>query len=143
MALIPVNQLNDIRAAIKTVTDQFMDSPVTYLKVLGSVDRFQEDRPRSTTTYNLKGLAEYEPTKSSKTPVGKEDSSEVKVTFNLEDLTTAGLIDANYSPRMEQDKDTFTVHGVSYRVTAVYTDGPLTNKPVLVVIHGERIEKIS
>lgn len=141
MGLLTTGDKLNFRAAIKLVTDTFMVTPVIY-KIGGeSTDRFNEDRLDKTyTDHNLSGLVEYPKTESEVKAEGKLNVNDVDVTFNMEDLIAAGLVDATTKMVVfNQTKDRMLINGDLYNVCAVSYDGPLDQQNILVLVGGKRI----
>ena len=146
MSLLSPAQDAQIRDAIKSVTDTFMVTPVTYHAAIDTVDRFQEDRAKDFNDISISGLVEYpknDRDKTEKAAGGAVDDSEVIVTLNWADGETAGLTTAENSLSCRSDKDFMTVKGVRYRLTLAVTDGPLSDVPVLIVLYGAKVANVS
>lgn len=145
MGLLSEADYRVIRDAVKLTTDTFMRSDVAYKQSSGALDRWEEDKSAETfITHNFKALEEYP--KLSTNAVNEDvngnlDLNEVRLTVNLEDLEDMGLIDADYKHMFTAETDYFTLKGQLYRVTDIYTDGPLSEKPVLLIITGKLADK--
>lgn len=151
-SLLTPQQRADIRAALKDVTDTFMVTPVTYEVHGESMDQFNEDRTdEQVTEYDLLGLTEYSTSSQSskggdiKEEVGGAiDTSDIKVTFNLEDLeAVSGLINADHQAIFNMTKDYFTTKGIRYKVTYIQYEGPLDEKDCLLILYGRKEEPTS
>ena len=142
MSLLSSGQKADIRAAIKSVTDTFMVTPVVYHLKGESIDRFNEDRTdQANTDYNINGLVEYMQQDSDKVKEmsnGAISHAEVVVTCNLADLKTLGLVNSSNLCIGNDTKDYFTTNGETYKLELIKYDGPLDHQNVLVMIFGNK-----
>lgn len=140
--LLTPQQIADIKDVLKTVTDQFFVTPVTYHLAGESLDRFNEDRGDQVfTDYNLNGLVEFPYSTQAETEMtkaGGQDDKAVKVSFNFRDLITAGLTVGNETI-MNPATDYMTINGIKYKVQYQALDGPLEAENVLVIVHGEKV----
>ena len=144
MALLSPADLQAIRNAIQGVTDQFFITPVTYRQTKGTNDPWKEDNEKETTIHNLLGLSEYPEGEIQKDKDGANDFFDIKLSFKVADLEASGLWDAinnTVSFVNSASSDRMTVKGVNYKVTFVGYDGPLEDKPVLVILKGEIIAR--
>lgn len=143
MSLLSSQDKTKIRHAIKLVTDTFMVTPVKLYRKKLSLDIWQENpETQDYTLHTVNGLVEYPETKMSETVSGAEEYFDIKVTFNLEDLETAGLIDPiDFTVPFIASEDYLEVQGIKYRMNFVGYDGPLETKNVLVLITGRKLEK--
>lgn len=141
MSLLSDSDKAQIRAAIKSVTDTFMVTPVVYHLSEGSLDRWQEDKEDEVfVNYLLSGLTEYSNNDGDKVVTkleGAKDYDDVTISFNLEDLQESGLISSEFDPIFVKEADYFTCRNKVYKVTDAYLDGPLDAKSMLVVIKGK------
>lgn len=140
MSLLSPGQIASIKDAIKTVTDTFMVSPVSYFRKKISVDIWQETPdPADYESLLINGLVEFPKDTTKETVSGIEADFDVKVTFNFVDL--ALYVNAS-APFVEfsATADYFTVAGFKYKVCYIGYDGPLDATPVLVLIYGKKLE---
>lgn len=144
MSLLSAGQKADIRAAIKTVTDTFFVTPVTYHLKGESIDRFNEDRgDQANTDYVMSALVEYVADKTDRvteTTHGALDAADIKISMNLADLKVLGLVNSSNLCIGNVAKDYFTTNGELYKVGFIGFDGPLDQQNVLVIMYGERQE---
>ena len=141
MSLLSAAEKAEIRADIKLVTDTFYVTPVTWRQYTQSMARYNEDRDESRwTEHSLLCLAEYPTEKVKQSLAGGFDGADVKVTFNMQDLQTAGHINADDLVKFSETKDEFVVNGELFKVSAISYDGPLDKLNVLCVITGEKKE---
>lgn len=146
--LLSVAQIAQARAAFKLLDDTFGQSPVEYHKFAGSLDRFNEDRVDTPTTYNLHGLIEYnsfDRNRNDSESGGVEDKSEIKITFNLDrlDEENTGLINPDGTHNFNSETDKFIAQGRLYYVTQILYDGPIEPRNVLIVIYGNQKPKVT
>lgn len=132
----------EIRAALMLVTDTFMVTPVLYKKHVAVLDRFEEDREAQYLTYNLLGLVEPVKRDIEEALSGSKDFEECMISFNLEDIQVAGLINSVFALDCDPETDYFITRGQTYRLTDAYTEGPLSAKDCLVIIKGKLSEKV-
>ena len=133
-----------VLAAVKSATDTFMVTPVTYYQSAPTIDRYEEDNESENfVPKNLSGLVESPKSEEVKEAMeGSVDMMDVMVTFNVEDLITAELIDTQTNNhKIVAEKDYFKAKGVTYKITDVYFDGPLQDQNVLLVIEGKITQK--
>lgn len=143
-SLLTNQQKLDIRLAIKSVTDTFFVTPITYRLAQDSIDRFNEDRPDMVyQNYALLGMVEFPKDKVEQTVQGALNNADVDVSFNLEDLQTAGLIDGQFKFLGNPAKDYMTINGLTYKLSYLKYDGPLDQKNCLVIIGGDLQENAS
>jgi hypothetical protein len=143
MSLLSEADDRAIRDAVKLTTDTFMVSPVTYKKSGGALDEWEEDKEAEEfTDINLLALEEYKPEDVKEGLEGNLDLNDVKLTLNVEDLEALDLIEANYKHKFTAEADYFELKGQLYRVTDIYYDGPLSDKPVLLIITGKLSDKV-
>lgn len=145
MGLLTAAEEAEARAAIKSVTDTFMITSVTYHKAGESLDRFQEDRKnQSFTDYTLPCLVEYKKDKIKEGQEGAVRDFDVMLTINIDDLIALNLASSpNYTVPFNAAKDYFTCRGIKYKVQFVGYDGPLSTKQCLVLIEGVENIKVS
>lgn len=139
MSLLSAGDKTKIRTAIKLVTDTFMVSAISLHRKNTSVDIWQEEVTEFI-DYTVNGLVEYPDGKLAEAISGSDAFFEIKLTFNIEDMDAADLIDSNFTVPFKATEDYFTVAGIKYRMSYVGYDGPLEAKPVLVIIHGRKLE---
>lgn len=144
MALLNTSQLAKIRGAIQAVTDQFFVTPITYKQTVGIEGVWNEDNPKEVVTHVLQGLAEYPTGEITKSVDGSNDFFDIEVSLNVTDLEALNLWDsvnnvASFVTSASSDR--MTVKGVEYKVTFIGYDGPLEDKPVLVLLKGEVMAK--
>lgn len=138
MSLLSNSDKNEIRNAIRSVTDTFAITPVTYYIGGDSVDKWQEDK--ATKYYyeaELEALREDDGTAIDEAPEGSENLKLITLTFNLDYLQEKGLISSDYLSAFDSTKDYFKVKGRVFKVNEVKYDGPLSEKDVLVIVKGE------
>jgi len=140
--LLSEAEKREIRDAVKDVTDTFMVTPILYHASGSSLEVWAEDKKDEVfTTYLLSALAE--PNEGavkdaiSRTLQGATDWADVTLTFNLEDLQSFGLVDANLKSTFIAETDYFTWKNTVYNVLDVSYDGPLDAKEVLIKITGK------
>lgn len=141
MSLLSAADKREIRDAIKLTTDTFMVSPVLYYRSIGSIDRFEEDSANETfESIEMKVLEEY-PSNVGNEVVesleGSIDFNDVVLTLNLEDAQELGIINTDYSNTLNPEADYFKLKRRIYEVTDVVYDGPLSEKPALLIIKGK------
>ncbi len=148
--LIPQIQLDAIRAAIGTVTDQFFTTPVTYMRYGVSLDPNQEDQvERVLTQWDFVALVTPVVSEGTQAPAatdGARENNEVVLTVNMKDLKAVGGIvdETTWEVDMDPTRDYFALNGsttIIYRVLRVTKHGPLTVEDVLVKITGRIEEK--
>lgn len=147
-SLLTPAAIEDIKTALKDVTDTFMVTPVEYYLKGESMDRSGEDhKNRDTTTYNISALVEHQNTDDDeikKTQDGAERMQELTLTCNLRDLKTLNLVNNLNKFIGKAERDYFKLpNGEIYKVILVLYDGPLDVEPVLVIIKGAVVERIS
>lgn len=142
MSLLSPEDHAEIRAALKLTTDTFMVTPVFYKKKVAVLDRFEEDREAQYLTYDLSGLVEPVKRDIKEELDGSKDFEDCMITFNMEDLQVAGLINSSFALDCDPEADYFITRGQTYRLTDAYTEGPLSAKDCLVIIKGKLSEKI-
>lgn len=139
MDLLSAGDRLEIRAAIQDVTDTFMKTDVVYYSGQDSIDIWQEDRGDMVfTAYALKGLVEYVGTLIDEEPYGNDNPENIMITFNMADVDVAGALTPDYKTKFEIEKDYVKFKEQAYRITAVYYDGPLDEKDILLVIKGTK-----
>lgn len=143
--LFTATEEREIRDAIKAVTDTFCDTPILYKLHKVADSRFQEDRKPTFDDYSLLALVEAgqasQGGEAKESSAGSRDDDTVQLMFNLEDLETAGLINVDFSHKLQTEKDYFVYLEKNYRVTDVYFDGPLSRKNVLLIVKGKRTDQ--
>jgi len=133
-------QITEIRAIIRTVTDQFHITPITYYLRDARPDRWGNKATGQGTETELLAMVEYP---SELRDFGKEMeggilvSNSVKVTMNMDYLTEKGLVNADDGTHIFEEGDFFDTQGKSYKVVFAGYDGPLEQKNVLAIIIGE------
>jgi hypothetical protein len=126
MKLITDAEFRKIRSALHDVTDTFFVTPIIYRMSIESIDRFNEDREDTFDRNRDKGHI-----------TGKEDRSEIKVSFNYDDLEAAGLTNPlTNGVIFNGQKDKIIVRGILYHVVQVNYDGPLEDRNVLIVVYA-------
>lgn len=145
MGLISAGVEAQIRAAIKSVTDTFMVTPVMYHMAGESLDLYNEDRKdQAFTNYTLPCLVEYSTDLSAhiiQMLEGNLDKADVVLSMNMDDMEALSLASApNWTVPFNDTKDYFTCKGEYYKVTFVGYDGPLSTKQCLVIIAGQKAE---
>jgi hypothetical protein len=141
MKLITDAEFRKIRSALHDVTDTFFVTPIIYRMSIESIDRFNEDREDTVYhDYNLLSMVEYNTFDRNRDKghiTGKEDRSEIKVSFNYDDLEAAGLTNPlTNGVIFNGQKDKIIVRGILYHVVQVNYDGPLEDRNVLIVVYA-------
>lgn len=137
MSLLSAADKLEIRDAIRSVTDTFAITPVTYYIGGDSIDRWQEGREdKYYFSIELDALQENEDEPVGESTEGSENLKEITVTFNLDYLQEKGLINAEFQAAFDPTKDYFKSKGKMYKVYEVKYDGPLSKKDVLVIVKG-------
>lgn len=144
-SLLSVADKANFRAAIMLVTDTFFTTPILYRMAGESIDRFNEDRKDiEYIEYNLLGMVEWKKEKITQTVQGAIDNGDVMVSFNMENLITAGVVDNSTKMLIfNATKDYMIINGKNYKVNMINYDGPLDQQNVLVVITGDLQENNS
>lgn len=142
MSLLSDAEKLEIRAAVKSATDTFMVTPVIVYTWTQVLDRFAEGETDTAVPHALNALAEVkggaEMNKLIPMVDGSIDFKDIKLTFNLQDVNAAGLFDnVNKKLNIEIEKDFFTTRGRKYKITDAYTEGPLDETDLLVIIWGK------
>lgn len=147
MSLLTAAQIAQIRGAIKDVTDTFAITPITLYQVDVIDDIFNEDRDNTTTTvFNVNALAEIDQEDMAKEEgeTGAVDYDRVKLTLNVDDMITAGVVvavgDGTFKSVLESERDLFLYKAELYRILDITFDGPLEPKEVLLTIKGEKTQ---
>jgi hypothetical protein len=151
MNLVSIAEHLEIRAALRDVSDTFFQSDVIYRKRKAAVlNRFMEDLHDGGDSHDvffLKGFVEYSTLltdESKNIETGWENDDSVTVSFHLDYLDELGLINpTTFQPIFETNSDEIIVGGKSYNVVHVVTDGQLQPKNILVVVYGNRQNRIS
>lgn len=146
MSLLSDAQKRSIRDAIRSVTDTFFVSGITYYKGVDSIDRWQENR--SDKLYyriQLQAMREWKADDTKEDVNGDIDLTEITLTFNTEYLQEMNLIDDSkeFKVKFQSEKDFFETKGIFYEVTDVYYDGALDAKDVLVLVKGKMANHIT
>ena len=149
MPLLNATQINQVKAAVALVTDQFFTGEVAYQRRGMSFDLYQEDRTsQAVTTWNFNALVTpvaTERTEAERETHGAREMNEVILTVNMKDLEAIGGIvnTSTWEINMDATKDYFTLNGSThlYRVLRITKHGPLEKRDVLVKIYGRIEEK--
>lgn len=137
--LLSAQEEQEIRDAVKSVTDTFMRTSVTYKMYGDSLDRFQEDRKRTQTKdeYILPCLVEYKEADDAERIEGATQQNKVKLTVNMDDLEALHLVSApKWTVPFNSTKDYFICQGKQYKVDYIGYDGALNTKQCLCIIVG-------
>jgi hypothetical protein len=133
-------QITEIRAIIRTVTDQFYVTPITYYLRDARPDRWGNKATGQGTETELLAMVEF-PTDlkdfAKEMEAGVLPSNSVKITMNMDYLEEKGLINAEDGTHIFEEGDFFETQGKSYKVLFAGYDGPLEQKNVLAIIIGE------
>lgn len=149
MSLLNPQQRQDIRDAIKQVTDTFYTTPFVYYKKTLSYDRFGtgDDLYQQ---YDLLCIAEYPKTVNNTatfTGISKAQGQSIldwdsKVTLLVDD------VQAQYPDLFSADEftgvigdDQAVLNGIRYTVVHFAKDGPLERKNILIELYLRRLEK--
>ena len=143
MGLLSTTDIADIRAAIKQVTDTFMQLPVIYHQSGVPLDTFQEDRGRTYTDYPLVALMLPPKSALDRSELGSMDNSELTLYFNYDDMAAhvPTLITASGNSIFAQASDLFTVQAEKYRIIDIQLEGQLVKRPMLVTVTLIKKEK--
>lgn len=140
--LLSTNDINTIRAALKSVTDTFCQVPVTYQVATESMDLFNQDRRDAVpVSYDLLGLVKYYTQKIDMSQYGAVDLSDGEILFNYFDLVAAGLIDVNKKILMNPATDYMEANGLKLRITGVIPLGQLDTLESVVKIFFMKEER--
>lgn len=138
--LINQAQIEQIKAALKDVTDTFFKTPVSYKLAKPNLDRFKEDNTHTYDTYELKALVEYESKDTdliNQTEQGSISHQRVKVSLNYRDLIPLGLTTGDNFVKMRATTDYMVINGQTWKVQFVGLDGPIEPENVLVIVRGD------
>ena len=136
MSLLTAAQIAEIRSAVILVTDTFMITPITYYAGGEQFSRSGEGQDSKVfTKYILNALVEYFGDTKEEYSEGSKDDGRVKLTFNVDTLPV-GVLNADLTTSFVIENDYFKLKNRVYKVDAVYFDGPLEVKDVLLLIEG-------
>lgn len=137
---------DQIRLALGDVTDTFCKTPITWIKRSEVNSRFGEDNASGTEqTYNLLGFVEYGDQETDEVYTkdgGKLDKGSVEILMNYAAIEAAGLGNADNLTEMVAERDKFICNGEKFECTFVKIEGAFEAKNILVIVRGERDEKV-
>lgn len=140
--LLSQQEEDEIRAAVKLVTDTFAVTPVAYYSKGTSLDRWKEELESSYNKYELNGLVEWTKAEEDKNQEGAKNFGDIKITFNVEDMIAANVVsNTDFTTIAKSETDYVAVKGNVYELTDVYFDGPLSPKDVLLIFTARKSEK--
>lgn len=147
VGLLSAAEIAEIRGAIKSVSDTFMVTPVTYYRQMGMNDANMEDNTAEAfKIYSFKVLVEFitgtEESQMKKFNEGSFDFGDITLTANIEDLDDIDFMDDQWMPKNRIETDYFLCMGKLYKVLDTALDGPLEQKQVLVMMSGELYTKV-
>jgi len=146
MSLLSEKQKTDILGAIKMVTDTFFVTPVTFHHSTKGFDRFNETFSGTEENITVNCLVEYPSSGANTTEVegaAQEVDYAVKVSMNYADAKEQGLHNEDDFTILSSTDDYFTTNGVKYKIKQVYLDGPLQKENVLLIVLGEKDNKVA
>lgn len=133
MTLLSSDDLDEIRGAIRDVTDTFHKKPITLHRLTKGFDRYQEGSVGGNVVadYTRLGFVEYNDETSDQAEEmleGDVRQNSIVVTFNMNYLVESGdVVDANRNVIFKERRDRLTVQGQKYIINLITYDGLLEN----------------
>ncbi|RUP41614.1 MAG: hypothetical protein EKK63_04995 [Acinetobacter sp.] len=140
-SLLSDNDFDEIRSAIKDVTDTFMQKPIMYHLDSNTATRMMKDinSERSYTVLNLLGLVVWENNnkdgKNDQNRTGDVDLTIGYVLINFEDGEAAGILNNLDELLITPPQDKISFDGSEYKIIGVNVIGQLKSKECLVKFH--------
>lgn len=144
MGLLSPSDFAEIRAAVRSVTDTFYVTPILYKKSIDSLDVYQEKRTKQYEEINFNGFVEYPQDKGS-TNLEKADVDgsisilDVKVTLNINNVRSAGLLDSDNKFTSVPENDRLQINGITYVPAFAGMAAPLDADNLLFIITAKEL----
>lgn len=142
--LLTDNDFDEIRSAIKDVTDTFMQKPIIYHLDSNTATRMMKDinTQRNFTAINLLALVVWENQnnegKNETSRVGDIDLTVGYVLINFEDAKVAGILNNLDELLINPPQDKISFTGMDYDIIGVNVIGQLKDKECLVKFHIQK-----
>jgi hypothetical protein len=137
MNLLSQDDLDEIKAGIKDVTDTFFTTVITYRRAKTILDRYGEGQNNGTTSafedFVMPCKVKYMDDEISRNIIGASSFRGVKLSFNADFWVTNNLyIDGEV--KASQTKDYVLVNGKIYKVTAITPSGAFERRNLLITV---------